>query len=76
MKTKEKKIKISALIDSGCTHTTIAADTVQRERLQMENLHIGDHNSKSSVVLIGETMPSEPQLMESTIQMDNTSIAV
>jgi len=33
MKTKEKKIKILALINSGCTHTTIAADTVQREKL-------------------------------------------
>ena len=38
IKTKEKKIKISALIDSGCTHTTIAADTVQRERLPTEKM--------------------------------------
>ena len=38
MKTKEKKIKISALIDSGCMHTTIAADTVQREKLPMEKM--------------------------------------
>jgi len=38
MKTKEKKIKISVLIDSGCTHTTIAADTVQRERLLTEKI--------------------------------------
>ena len=38
MKTKEKKIKISALIDSGCTHTTIAADIVQRERLPTEKM--------------------------------------
>ena len=38
MKTKEKKIKISALIDSGCTYTTIAADTVQREKLPMEKM--------------------------------------
>jgi len=38
MKTKEKKIKISALISSGCTHTTIAADTVQREKLPTEKM--------------------------------------
>jgi len=38
MKTKEKKIKILALIDSRCTHTTIAADTVQREKLPMEKM--------------------------------------
>ena len=35
MKTKEK---ISALIDSGCTHTTIAVDTVQREKLPTEKM--------------------------------------
>ena len=38
MKTKEKKIKISALINSGCMHMTIAVDTVQRERLPMEKM--------------------------------------
>jgi len=38
MKTKEKKIKISALINSGCMHTTIAADTVQREKLPTEKM--------------------------------------
>jgi len=38
MKTKKKKIKISALIDSGCTHTTITADTVQREKLPTEKM--------------------------------------
>jgi len=38
MKTKEKKIKISALIDSRCMHTTIAADTVQREKLPTEKI--------------------------------------
>ena len=38
MKTKEKKIKILALIDSGCTYTTIAANTVQREKLPMEKI--------------------------------------
>ena len=38
MKTKEKKIKISALIDSGFTHTTIVADTVQREKLPTEKI--------------------------------------
>ena len=38
MKRKEKKIKISALIDSGCMHTTIAADMVQREKLPMEKM--------------------------------------
>jgi len=35
MKTKEK---ISALIDSGCMHTTIAVDTVQREKLPTEKM--------------------------------------
>jgi len=38
IETKEKKIKISALINSRCTHTTIAADTVQREKLPMEKM--------------------------------------
>jgi len=38
MKTKEKKIKISALIDSRCMHMTIAADTVQREKLPIEKM--------------------------------------
>jgi len=38
MKTKENKIKISALIDSRCTHTIIAADTVQREKLPTEKM--------------------------------------
>jgi len=38
MKTKEKKIQISALTDSGCMHMTIAADTVQRERLPTEKM--------------------------------------
>jgi len=37
-KDKGKKIKISALIDSGCTHMTIAADTVQQERPLMEKI--------------------------------------
>jgi len=38
MKLKEKKIKILALIDSGCTHMTITADTVQQEMLPMEKM--------------------------------------
>jgi len=38
METKEKKIKISALIDFGCTHMTIAADIVQREKLPTEKI--------------------------------------
>jgi len=38
IKTKERKIKILALIDSGCTHTTIAADIVQREKLPTEKM--------------------------------------
>jgi len=40
MKTKEKKIKIPALIDSGCMYTTIVVDTVQQERLPMEKMKI------------------------------------
>jgi len=38
MKTKEKKIKILPLIDSGYMHTTIAVDTVQREKLPIEKM--------------------------------------
>ena len=38
VETKEKKIKILALINSRCTHTTITADTVQREKLPTEKM--------------------------------------
>ena len=66
MKTKEKKIKISALIDSGCTHTTIAADTVQREKLPTEKMKttMEIYNSDGTRNRYGKIKEAVPIILE------------
>jgi len=78
MKTKEKKIKISALIDSGCTHTTIAVDTVQRERLPMEKMKttMEIYNSDGTQNRYGKIKEAIPITLEAGGHMEQINAVV
>ena len=78
MKTKEKNIKISALIDSGCTHTTIAVDTVQREKLPTEKIKttMEIYNSDGTRNKYGKIKEVVPIILEAEGHIEQINVVV
>jgi len=78
MQTKEKKIKILALIDSGCMHTTIAADTVQREKLPTEKMKttMEIYNSDGTQNKYGKIKEIIPIILEVGGHMEQINVVV